>query len=107
MGTTLDRFLRCNAGVPMSPVIENGAEVLDLVEAHLVTECPLYPVRPVTCKSLPVELLRYWHIDPDVLDDRARTLVSQEKADSGVSPDNRPKGEPSIKEGGMWLGVEE
>jgi hypothetical protein len=35
MGTALDRFLRCNAGVPMSPVIENGAEVLDLVEAHL------------------------------------------------------------------------
>jgi hypothetical protein len=50
----------------------------------MVIACPLHEVRPITCASLPVELIRYWGIDPEKLDKRARSKLSNGDAESST-----------------------
>ena len=49
------------------------------VSACTVKECELHPVRPVGSKNgtthLTEELLMHWQIDPEDLDDRARSIL--------------------------------
>ena len=40
-----------------------------------VKSCPLHPVRPITTKEIPFELIRGWNIDLLDLDEKARRLV--------------------------------
>ena len=49
------------------------------VSACTMKDCELHPVRPVGDHNkktvLPMELLKYWNIELDDLDDRARSIV--------------------------------
>ncbi len=38
-------------------------------------DCPLHPVRPITCTELPLRLLEGYGVRPEQLDERARALV--------------------------------
>ena len=49
----------------------------------IVTECPLYPFRPITTKAIPLELLHAYRLSPDDLDDRARGLVNSTEFSAG------------------------
>ena len=47
------------------------------IAACICSDCPLHPVRPVTCTQLPTRLLEAWHVRPEQLDARARALVTE------------------------------
>jgi hypothetical protein len=47
------------------------------IAACISDDCPLHPVRPITCTTLPLRLLDAWGVHPEQLDDRARALVAE------------------------------
>ena len=47
------------------------------IAACISSDCPLHPVRPITCTRLPLRLLEAWHVHPEQLDARARALVRE------------------------------
>jgi len=61
------------------------------IAACICTDCPLHPVRPITCKSLPIELLDYWRIKPDLLDDRALALIAPQKVNLAICEEKQSK----------------
>ena len=52
-------------------------------------DCPLYPVRPITCSVIPLRVLKEMRIDPATLGQGLRELVSYEleTAETGLSGD--------------------
>ena len=49
----------------------------------VVADCPLHPHRPITTKSIPLELLHSYRLSPVDLDDRARVLVDSTQFSAG------------------------
>ena len=67
------------------------------IAACICLDCPLHPVRPITCKSLPTDLLDYWRIRPDLLDDRARALIASQKLDLAICEEKQSELVPRIE----------
>ncbi len=70
------------------------------IAACISGDCPLHPVRPITCTQLPLRLLEAWHVSPDQIDARARALVREAPPTSGNDQNGPLQSTETISGGG-------
>lgn len=71
------------------------------IAACISSDCPLHPVRPITCTQLPLRLLAAWHVHPEQLDARARALVRQSLPFSENDCDSQSPGKEAVSGGAV------
>lgn len=54
----------------------------------IATDCPLHPIRPVTCSVIPQKLLDHWGIQKAQLCERAQPLVREADIEEGQDGDS-------------------